>query len=121
MASMHGSYRKVAETRPALILLGQVLADLGVSECRWYLDRPVSNSGRLKRVMEETAGTRGWNWAVELVPDPDAILAHTDQIVATADSAVLDRCGAWYNLARETIRRHLPDVDVLELTGPDRL
>jgi len=48
MASMHGSYRKVAETRPALELLGRVIAAFEVAECRWYLDRPVSNSGRLK-------------------------------------------------------------------------
>ena len=36
MASMHGSYRKVAETRPALELIGRVAADLGVSECRVF-------------------------------------------------------------------------------------
>jgi len=115
MASMHGSYRKVAETQPALELLGEVTAGLGVAECVWYLDRPVSNSGRLKKVMERTAAERGWTWTVELVPDPDAILAETDQIVATADSAILDRCQAWLNLARETIAGHVPDADVLEL------
>jgi hypothetical protein len=48
MASMHGSYRKVAETLPALELLGRELAADEVSACRWLLDRPVSNSGRLR-------------------------------------------------------------------------
>ena len=115
MASMHGSYRKVAETQPALELLGEVTAGLGVAECLWYLDRPVSNSGRLKKVIERMAAERGWTWTVELVPDPDGILAETDQIVATADSVILDRCHAWFNLARETIASHAPDADVLEL------
>ena len=115
MASMHGSYRKVTETRPALELIGRVIAALGVSECRWYLDRPVSNSGRLKRVIQETAAARGWTWSVELVPDPDPILIQTDQIVATADSVILDHCRAWFNLARETIARHVPEVDVVAL------
>jgi len=117
MASMHGSYRKVAETRPALELLGQATAELGVSDCLWYLDRPVSNSGRLKTLMAEVAAAGGWSWHVELVPDPDAVLADTDQIVATADSAILDRCRSWFNLARRTIAQHVPDADVVDLAG----
>ena len=115
MASMHGSYRKVAETRPALQMLGRVIESLGVSECRWYLDRPVSNSGRLKKLIEGMAAEAGWSWTVELVGDPDPILAQTDRIVATADSVILDRCGAWFNLARETIARHAPDARVVDL------
>ena len=114
MASMHGSYRKVAETRPALELFGQVLAQLDVSECLWYLDRPVSNSGRLKKIIDQTAAERGWTWAVELVADPDPLLSRSDEVVATADSAILDACGRWFNLARETVTRHVPDAEVVE-------
>src|SRR5262245_39752645 len=44
MASMHGNYRKVEETRPALSLIGESLAGWGVTSCRWFLDNPVSNS-----------------------------------------------------------------------------
>ena len=115
MASMHGSYRKVEETRPALELIGTVAASLELSECCWYLDRPVSNSGRLKGIIEEIAARCGWRWSVQLVPDPDSLLAETDQIVATADSAILDRCGRWFNLARETIDRHVPGAWVVDL------
>ncbi len=118
MASMHGSYRKVAETLPALELLGRVTTELEVGECLWHLDRPVSNSGRLKAVMQGLAADRGWRWRVELVPDPDALLAKTDQIVATADSVILDRCRAWFNLARETVARHVPDAKLVELAKP---
>lgn len=114
MASMHGSYRKVAETTPALELLGQVLAELEVSECFWYLDRPVSNSGRLKKIIDQTAAERGWTWGVELVADPDPLLSRSDQVVATADSVILDACGTWFNLARETVTRHVPEADVVE-------
>jgi hypothetical protein len=138
MASMHGSYRKVAETLPALQLLGQTIAALGVAECVWYLDRPVSNSGRLKGIMEQLAMEHGWNWRVELVADPDAVLAGAVSsvgvaanvgvavalppqsgtvVVATADSAILDRCGAWFNLARETVERHVPAAQVVDLTA----
>jgi hypothetical protein len=115
MASMHGSYHKVAETRPALELLGRMLSQLGAAECRWYLDRAVSNSGRLKQVMEETAASGGWRWEIELVPDPDPILSQARAIVATADSVILDHCQSWLNLARETIAAYLPGVDVVRL------
>ena len=115
MASMHGSFRKVAETRPALELIGKATAELGVSECRWLLDRPVSNSGRLKRLMEEMAAAGDWSWHVELVSDPDPVLSETDQLIATADSAILDRCRAWFNLARETVTRFASDAQVVHL------
>jgi hypothetical protein len=123
MASMHGSFRRVAETPPALELLGRATSRLDVSECRWFLDRPVSNSGRLKTLMEDVAGRRGWPWQIELVPDPDAVLAETDQIIVTADSAILDRSTAWFNLARSVVDRDLTDANVLDFTGegPNRL
>ena len=119
MASMHGSYRKVAETRPALELLGGAIAAFEVAECRWYLDRPVSNSGRLKAVIEEMAVSHGWPWQVELASNPDAVLSDPtgNIVVATADSAVLDRCPAWFNLARETIVQGVPDAWVLEIAA----
>ena len=115
MASMHGSYRKVAETLPALELLGEVIAELQVSQCRWYLDRPVSNSGRLKTIMDQLATRRGWPWQIELVPNPDALLVVGPEIVATADSAILDHCHAWFNLAREAIDRRVPQANLLRL------
>lgn len=136
MASMHGSYRKVAETRPALELLGRTLAAAEAAECLWLLDRPVSNSGRLKGIMDELAAGHAWPWRVELVPNPDVLLANPADwatsntmgelsqttprpvIVATADSAVLDRCPAWYNLAREAICECIPLARVVELPVP---
>ena len=115
MASMHGSYRKVAETEPALEILGETLAELHPSECRWYLDRPVSNSGRLAGIIRQVAAGHDWAWHVELVPDPDPLLAQSDQIVATADSLILDCCRGWFNLARAAIDSRLAQVDVARL------
>jgi hypothetical protein len=117
MASMHGSYRKVTETMPALELLGRTTAELGVAECRWLFDQPVSNSGRLKQVIESMGVARGWPWRAELTPDPDAVLAEPPEgvVVATADSEILNRGPAWYNLAKETVARHIPNAWVVEL------
>ena len=115
MASMHGSYRKVAETLPALELIGRSLSSLSVSECVWYLDRPVSNSGRLGQIILSMASEDGWPWRVELVADPDAILSQAECTVATADSGILDCCGSWFNLAREVVAKYVEEVWMVEL------
>jgi hypothetical protein len=117
MASMHGSYRKVSETRPALELIGRTLAALEAGPCRWYLDSPVSNSGRLMKIIREVAAQAGWDWDVELVPNPDTILSQTEHLIVTADSAVLDLCGGWFDLAKETIGREVPQAWILNLGG----
>ena len=115
MASMHGSFRRVTETRPALELIGQATAALGVSACLWLLDRPVSNSGRLKQAMLELAEEHDWDWTIELVANPDAMLVQSDRVAATADSAILDRCPAWCNLGREIVARFVSGAIVLDL------
>ena len=117
MASMHGTWRRVEETPGALEHIGRVLhrSDSG-REVVWLLDSPVSNSGRLKAVIEEVAGRNGWPWRVELVIDPDKPLAAArDDLVATADSVILDRCGRWLPLAREVVST-LTGVGVVDLS-----
>ncbi|MCS7304328.1 MAG: DUF434 domain-containing protein [Thermoguttaceae bacterium] len=115
MASMHGTFRKVAETEPALETIGQALAELAPAECVWYLDRPVSNSGRLKQWIEQTAQKHGWPWRVELVANPDPILWSSPHIVASADSVILDHCQRWLNLARIVIQQFIPGAWVVQL------
>ncbi len=116
MASVHGTWRKVDETVPAAELIGNLLAELRVAQAVWLLDRPVSNSGRLKTILQQTAATHGWQWEVRLVPDPDQLLRETDQIAATADSGILDACGRWVNLARVAIDRKVPGAQVVNLS-----
>lgn len=103
IAGVHGTYRKVEETRPAIVEVGILLEKLRVSEAVWLLDSPVGNSGRLAQLLREIAVARSWNWEVRTARNPDVELIATDQIVATADSMILDRCGRWFNLAREVI------------------
>lgn len=110
MASVHGSYRSVEETRPAVEWVGNALQGLGVAAAVWYCDRPVSNSGRLKQFLDETAAQHGWPWRVELVFNPDRELAGSPMAVATADSAILDRCGSWFNLVAHILQISTPSL-----------
>ena len=118
LASIHGTYRKVDETIPAVQLIGQFLSEVGVGDCLWLLDSPVSNSGRLKTLIGELARENGWNWDIELLPSPDAELIRTEVVVASSDGVVLDGCKKWVNLAAEIIRRKLPLTEVMDLSCP---
>ena len=117
MASMHGHYKKVEETVPAIRMIGATLAGLRPGETTWYLDRPVSNSGRLRQMLLDSAAECGWSWCVEMVPDPDPVLMKLHGAVATADSAILNECGSWFNLARFVIRDHAPLAWVVDLAA----
>jgi len=119
LASIHGTYRKVTETIPALQLVGEFLKEVGVSEAVWLLDSPVSNSGRLKTLIGELARKSGWNWEIELLLSPDAELKKTNLIVASSDSVVLDGCKRWVNLATEIIKKKLTSAKVIDLSCPD--
>lgn len=119
LASIHGTYRKVTETIPAVELIGGFLKEVGVEEVLWLLDSPVSNSARLKKLIGELARTNGWDWDVELMFSPDSELMKTDGIVATSDSVVLDGCKRWVNLAAEMMKKKVASARVIDLSGRD--
>jgi hypothetical protein len=117
LASIHGTYRKVTETIPAMELIGRFLQQIGAGKALWLLDSPVSNSGRLKTLIGELAGQSNWNWEIQLLLSPDAELIKTELIVASSDSVILDGCRKWTNLAAEIITRKLPSTIIIDLSS----
>jgi hypothetical protein len=115
MASMHGSYRQVQETERALQLIGSQLAHWAPRHVRWYLDEPVSNSGRLRGLILEIARQHNWDWDVRLVPNPDPILSAAECCVATADSEVLDRAARWLNLVDLVVEADIPEAWIVDV------
>jgi hypothetical protein len=118
LASVHGTYRKVTETIPAVQLIGEFLKKIRVTKALWLLDSPVSNSGRLKTLIRELAEQNRWPWEIKLLISPDAELKKTNAIVASSDSVVLDECKTWVNLAAEIINERLPAARIIDLSEP---
>ena len=118
IAGMHGSYRKVEETVPALWCLAQFISTLDLRACRILLDRPVSNSGRLCALIAQHANQHGWPFAAEVVPDPDVELRQVSEVVASADGELLDTCARCFNLAYECLRSQVPEARLIDLSGP---
>lgn len=117
VAGVHGTYRRVEETEPAVRIVGEVLAGLGVAGATWHLDRPVSNSGRLRAMLLAVAAERGWDWRVELEMNPDPILIASPGVVASADSVILDRCARWVSLPRLVVAACVPAANLVDLSG----
>ena len=120
LASIHGTYRKVTETIPALRMIAEFLQELGTDKVLLLLDSPVSNSGRLKTLIDELADQNNWDWEVELLLSPDAELKKTDLIVASSDSVILDGCRRWVNLATAIIEQKLLSAWIIDLAPQDR-
>lgn len=113
LSSVHGSYRTVEETQPAVDALVGVLADAAPSSVTWLLDRPVSNSGRLAQLIRGAG-----EWTVELVDAPDkALVADRGWVVATSDSWILDRAAGWTDLPAAAISRAASEPWVVDLSG----
>lgn len=115
LAGVHGTYRRVEETRPALARIGATLAEVLVGSSHWLLDSPVSNSGRLAALIRAVGEENGWNWTVTVTFNPDRELATSLDPVATADAMILDRALAWFPLARVVIERHVSDARTIDL------
>ncbi len=115
LASIHGTYRRVSETQPAIELIGGFLQEIGTSEALWYLDSPVSNSGRLKTILGGLAKENNWKWKIELVTSPDATLIKGETIAVSTDSVILDKCARWVDLAGEIIKKRLPEARIIDL------
>lgn len=118
LAGLHGTYRLIRQTDEALELVGRALASLAVAEARFYLDTPVSNSGKLKSRIREHAA--GWQLpvAVELTDNVDAFLDRKERIVSS-DSVLLDRCASWLNLSAMIVRESIPAAWIVRLDDPD--
>jgi len=122
LASIHGTYRKVEETVPALTLMMNYVCALRPAHVDYYFDQPVSNSGRLKVLLAdllERCDSSRIPSNIMLVPSPDAVLAQYPGIIATTDSAVLDRCDRWLDLAGAIIEAQVPHARKIRLAPGD--
>jgi len=118
LASVHGSYRRNEATHLALDALAQRLQASGVAQVRWFVDRPVSNSGRLREWILERA-CPGIGWEVELPHDADrAMIAEPGWVLASADAFILDRAEAWVDLCSAIVPVVRPDAWIVDLSRP---
>ncbi len=116
LASIHGSYRSVHQTECAIALSAQFLSQHGIGQVLWRIDRPVSNSGRLRARLLQYASDHKLAWQVRLDDDPDRVLGAEYETVVSADAQVLNRVTRWANLARWIIEKEIVDAWLVPMT-----
>lgn len=114
LAGLRGTYRILGWTEQAIGLIGQELKSLQVPQAVIYLDRNVSNSGRLKQLIRFQAAAWPFPVHVELVPNADACLDHRERVVSQ-DAFVLDACISWLNLSGRIVSQAIPSARIIHL------
>jgi hypothetical protein len=114
LASVHGTYRKVEETVPALEAIRDTLADLEVAEAEFLLDRPVGNSGRLRGIIEQVFAGAPCSVQVALHDAVDPALVQSG-IAASSDSWILDRALGWLDLPAAVAERRGQSLWLVDL------
>jgi hypothetical protein len=117
LASIHGTYRRVLETPKAVELLVVLLEAARPERVDWYLDRPVSNSGKLAVLLRERCAASALAFAVELVNDVDRRVSQPGLVAVSADSAVIDAAEGWFDAAGRVIAERVPEAWTLDLGG----
>lgn len=102
LAGLRGTYRIIDVTQEAVHLLLHRLNCLNIPEACFYLDAPVSNSGRLSGVIRQCAENYAISVKTESIPDVDRVLEQLEGVIS-GDAIILNRCKSWLNIMPEII------------------
>lgn len=117
LSSVHGSYKRVHQTTQSVELVAAFHKNAMPEKLIWILDKPVSNSGRLKQMLLEFAQSNDLNWEVNLEFNPDRYLAEIAAPVISSDGWVLDHCRSWFNLVDYIIDSNKLEVNLFSAEG----
>lgn len=106
LAGLRGTYSVIDKTEISIKLIGEWLSEHKVHKAIFYLDRPVSNSGRLKMKILELLNNSEFEIMVENIDNVDSVL-ETKENVVSSDAIILDRCKSWINMNREIIENSI--------------
>lgn len=116
LAGLRGTYKIIDKTDIALDLIGKTFRKYSVPKAKFYLDSPVSNSGRLKAKILEYSEIWGIPIEVELINNVDSVLSKMERIV-TGDSILLDECKSWFNLSKIIVDNFINDAWMIDLNN----
>ena len=113
LAGLRGTYRVIDKTQTAIELLLRQLELLHISKAVFYLDAPVSNSGRLSGMILQCA--KGYKISVQtqIIPDVDRVLEQMEGVIS-GDAIILNRCKSWLNVV-PTIAEQIESVWQIQL------
>lgn len=114
LAGLRGTYRIIDKTELAVELILKRLMDMQVEKANFYLDAPVSNSGRLKTLIEKKADTVAMEINIFVINDVDRVLEKLPYVI-TSDVIILNHCQSWINLNQDIIKNEIQDAWSIKL------
>lgn len=106
LAALRGTYRLIDKTELAIKKIGEALEEKKVKKALFYLDSPVSNSGRLKVKIQELLKECSFEVEVLVIHNVDSELEKLSHVI-TSDAIILDKCKSWINLNQQIIEEKL--------------
>ncbi|ADL51411.1 DUF434 domain-containing protein [Clostridium cellulovorans] len=116
LAALRGTYRLIDKTELAITLIGEMLEKNKVREAIFYLDAPVSNSGKLKQHILECLNNFSFDVQVENINNVDAVLETLDNVI-TSDAIILDKCKSWINLNKKIIEERIGNHSYIDFSS----
>ena len=107
LAGLRGTYRIIDKTYLAVKYLFEALEEKGIKKAHIFLDAPVSNSGRLKQLLVESAEGYQVSVEVEVINEVDSVLSVKKGVISS-DAIILNKCESWINLNAYIIEKKLP-------------
>ncbi|NFA41512.1 DUF434 domain-containing protein [Clostridium botulinum] len=115
LAGLRGTYRLIDKTQIAIMLIGEMLEKNKVGKAIFYLDAPVSNSGKLKERILELLNEFSFEVEVETINNVDANLEIADNVI-TSDAIILDKCKSWINLNKKIIESNIGNYSYIDFS-----
>lgn len=116
LAALRGTYRLIDKTETAILLIGKMLEKSNVGKAVFYLDAPVSNSGRLKQKIVELLSPFRFEIQVEIIPNVDSVLEKLENVI-TSDAIILDKCISWINLNKKILEEYRSDYPYIDFSS----
>ena len=97
LAGLRGTYRIIEQTQKAVELILRQLENLNIKVAYFYLDAPVSNSGRLSALIKKCSEKYNLSVETQTADDVDRILEKSEGVIS-GDAIILNKCISWMNL-----------------------
>ncbi len=104
LAGLRGTYRIVDKTYLALESVGKALCSFDIGKAVFYIDKPVSNSGRLAQLINRTYENMPFEVTTVVMNEVDYELKKHENVIS-GDAIILDECKSWFNLVRYILEK----------------
>ena len=114
LAGLRGTYSLIDKTPGAIHLAGKALSGMNISKAVFYMDAPVSNTGRLAACIHHELSGYGFEVETEVINNVDSVLSGLGNVI-TGDAIILDKCISWINFVRGIIDTEFPGYTYVTL------